>query len=1049
KSMHRCRIELRLRELVNTSPEEAARLHVQAISILDETDRLIAAKLPNASSLQQFTPYVMQTSILRQTHCNKVAPQTTTTTMRFTTFADLEETDPESVKASSVGNENPTGGGWALFRRKFSTSGSNNDSDGVYEARKAGKACNFCMDSGKEAQNKGDDDVRDLWKTQFEFFLSVVGFMVGVGNTLKFPSLAYQHGGGVFLIPYFVCLALFGLPIVFMHLSIGQYSGLSASGAFYKMMPVASGIGWTLVLLALPVSIYYNIIVAWSIYYFWFALKGFFTGGLPWDHCNPNWPNNIPCCLLGESPECFLQPHAISSPEAYFHYEVLNRTAKIYPEDETMPYINLTATRTLLAALNITLPHSNSYDITGVLNPELGPVQSHLALALAIAWILVFFGVFKGIGSIGWAVTITATLPYLLLGILLLRGVSLAGANEGLAFLFKPKMEELWSIPMWKAAAEQVFYSLGIDAGPLISMASFSRYRNNIYRDAVAVVVINTFTSVLAGMVIFSFVGFLAQSQNQPINAILQHDSLYIAFTVYPGVTSFMDMMGPMWAALFFAMLTISALDAEFAWLEMIISSVMKQFGQANRRVEIRLVVGLCLFCFVCGLPLTTRGGIFIFHSIENLNANWNSFSLSLIQIVVVCYIYGVDNFIKDVGEMLRVPTNLIEELRSHDLNVVQVGFWKKAKFFFGPTGTYIRWSWCLFSPCILGFLLFASIFSYQRVTFEDYPLPVYYELVAWIAMIGPLFVIPLTAMHTIYEAYKNGKPLSSVFDSSQWRHKKDGEDSSEPKHIEKEEQDYWSIADPVSRVASARRPNATMVDDVGYNAMVEMINEWAKKNAATLGERYEPSSAEPQQSQPIPPKQLNTTSSSSATSRSASCHELTLFGAPPSDGVVQKTDTVIQKIPKGNAPRRNRMIEVETPFSVAKFNLTYETKVRLEGNKSCDADSSLAGARSTSANELPLVKRLNDEVEVPNTSGSHSRDASPGPFSTHPLQKERRISGECQSIGSISITPIDSSRNRSSSSASNPDISTLNRRRLLSIKRPKPIDAPPPFTQL
>uniref|UniRef100_A0A914RFZ4 Uncharacterized protein n=1 Tax=Parascaris equorum TaxID=6256 RepID=A0A914RFZ4_PAREQ len=69
------------------------------------------------------------------------------------------------------------------------------------------------------------------------------------------------------------------------------------------------GIGWTLVLLALPVSIYYNIIVAWSIYYFWFALKGFFTG---------DWPNNIPCCLLGESPECFLQPHAISSPEAYF-----------------------------------------------------------------------------------------------------------------------------------------------------------------------------------------------------------------------------------------------------------------------------------------------------------------------------------------------------------------------------------------------------------------------------------------------------------------------------------------------------------------------------------------------------------------------------------------------------------------------------------------------------------------------------------------------------------------------------------------------------------
>ncbi len=46
-------------------------------------------------------------------------------------------------------------------------------------------------------------------------------------------------------------------------------------------------------------------------------------------------------------------------------------------------------------------------------------------------------------------------------------------------------------IEIWKAAAEQVFYSLGIDAGPIISMAAFSRYRNNIYRDAILLVVMS------------------------------------------------------------------------------------------------------------------------------------------------------------------------------------------------------------------------------------------------------------------------------------------------------------------------------------------------------------------------------------------------------------------------------------------------------------------------------------------------------------------------------------------------------------------------------
>ncbi|VDK19555.1 unnamed protein product [Anisakis simplex] len=248
---------------------------------------------------------------------------------------------------------------------------------------------------------------------------------------------------------------------------------------------------------------------------------------------------------MGESPECFLNAHSISSPEAYFQlvdhyfssqlimnlvsamktfqnivhdyraivsycsifiqnayiysYEVLNRTAQMYLDDDADRMtlisnnnnISYQSTALPLLALNTTLSYQQN-DVDGlndILNAALGPIQSHLALSLAIAWILVFFGVFKGIGSIGWAVTITATLPYLLLGMLLLRGVSLPGAQQGLAFLFKPKVEKLWSIPMWKSAAEQVFYSLGIDAGPLISMASFSRYRNNIYRDAVAVVI--------------------------------------------------------------------------------------------------------------------------------------------------------------------------------------------------------------------------------------------------------------------------------------------------------------------------------------------------------------------------------------------------------------------------------------------------------------------------------------------------------------------------------------------------------------------------------
>ncbi|CAK5028372.1 unnamed protein product [Meloidogyne enterolobii] len=171
--------------------------------------------------------------------------------------------------------------------------------------------------------------------------------------------------------------------------------------------------------------------------------------------------------------------------------------------------------------------------------PALGQIQDHLVISLVFSWILVFFGVFKGLGSIGWAVSITATVPYLLLIILLLRGISLKGAYSGLVYLFT----------IWRKAAECVFYSLGIDAGPLISMVySLMCYSHTSFRHPLA----DTET-------IYIEMRFFLLSYQ------LTSPSTYIAFTVYPGVTYYLE-WGFIWAVLFYTVLTLSALDAEFAW---------------------------------------------------------------------------------------------------------------------------------------------------------------------------------------------------------------------------------------------------------------------------------------------------------------------------------------------------------------------------------------------------------------------------------------------------------------------------------------------------
>ncbi|KAL3107534.1 hypothetical protein niasHT_014251 [Heterodera trifolii] len=611
------------------------------------------------------------------------------------------------------------------------------------------------------------DEVRDLWNTQIEFFLSCLGFIVGGGNTLRFPAMIFEFGG-IFFIPHLFFMVIFGFPLVYMHLTIGQYSGLSASAAFYKMMPIASGIGWALVLLALPVSIYYIFYVAWGFYYLWFALHGIFEqDGMVWEHCKPEWVKQFNCCELTTTVNGELcggyGTQTMPAPEAFFYFQVLNRTMDIQ-------------------------------------STALGQIQEHLLISLIISWIIVFFGVFKGLGSIGWAVSFTATLPYFLLIILLLRSVSLEGASSGLVYLFKPEFKKLWSLKLWRKAAEQVFYSLGIDAGPLISMASFSRYRNNIYRDAVLLVTIDTLTSVLCGMVIFSFIGFMTTQQGIRIQDIQRLDPTYIAFTVYPGVTSYLE-WGFVWAILFYIILTVSALDAEFAWLEMIAASIMNKFGSKQKRLENRLLIMLCVFCFLCGIPLCTRGGIYIFHAIENLNSNWNSFFLSLIQVLLVCHVYGVDKFLEDIADMLR-----IQKLPSVDFFSSREHFmWRKFMHIIGPTGSYIKWKWSMFTPIVLTMLLIASILDYERVTFNGIILPIEYELIAWIVMIGPLLIVPGTAIYNIWDARRKNKPLKSVFNGSFRKRELDDEESKQPKHTQQQEGGLYDYIDPLSRGASTK----------------------------------------------------------------------------------------------------------------------------------------------------------------------------------------------------------------------------------------------------
>lgn len=113
---------------------------------------------------------------------------------------------------------------------------------------------------------------------------------------------------------------------------------------------------------------------------------------------------------------------------------------------------------------------------------DLGPVKWSLALCLFGVFVLVYFALWKGPRSAGKAVWITATLPYVVLTILLIRGLTLPGAAKGIEFYLKPEWSRLADSRVWIEAANQILFSLGPGFGVLLAFSSYNDFHNNFVK---------------------------------------------------------------------------------------------------------------------------------------------------------------------------------------------------------------------------------------------------------------------------------------------------------------------------------------------------------------------------------------------------------------------------------------------------------------------------------------------------------------------------------------------------------------------------------------
>ncbi|KAI0226297.1 Sodium-dependent serotonin transporter [Lamellibrachia satsuma] len=266
-----------------------------------------------------------------------------------------------------------------------------------------------------------DGDDRETWGKKADFLLSVIGFAVDLGNIWRFPAVCYRNGGGAFLLPYLIMYVFGGLPLFYMELALGQYQRAGCITVWKRICPMFKGIGFGICVIASYVAMYYNTVIAWSVYF----LISSFDRRLPWSHCNNTW--NTPSC--------------VSIAEAR-----LNATAHM---------IHSTPAEEFFERAVLEIHRSNGLS-------DIGSIRWSIAACLFAVFVVVYFSLWKGIKSSGKVVWVTATLPYFVLFILLVRGVTLPGSHTGIAYYLYPDWQKLKTMKSTGLSTERTGHSAGL-----------------------------------------------------------------------------------------------------------------------------------------------------------------------------------------------------------------------------------------------------------------------------------------------------------------------------------------------------------------------------------------------------------------------------------------------------------------------------------------------------------------------------------------------------------------------------------------------------------
>ena len=275
---------------------------------------------------------------------------------------------------------------------------------------------------------------------------------------------------------------------------------------------------------------------------------------------------------------------------------------------------------------------------------------------------------------------------------LVVRALLLPGAGEGLNALFTPKWSALLDYQVWMAAFGQIFFSLSVGFGIMLTYASYlQRRRSNLVGTGLVAGFANSSFELLAGIGVFATLGFMANAQNTSVDKLENIAGPSLSFITFPTVISQMP-GGALFGVLFFASFAMAGLTSFISIIQVVSAGFGEKLGLAPRTASLVVGVPAAVLSFIL---FATSSGLPDLDVVDAFINNIGVVASAIIMCVAVAWVLRRTRLLQD-------HLNAVSESR-------MVGLWWRVL-----VGGIV--------PVLLGYMFFQTLWSYMIQGYDTYP---------------------------------------------------------------------------------------------------------------------------------------------------------------------------------------------------------------------------------------------------------------------------------------------------------------------------------------